>query len=588
MKKKKRQLIILLVVLIALIVLFFVIKRLTKRYTADPGKTAETETDYFVLNAGDYATSFEITGEKGTTSLNYINDDSKWVLKDSEDFPIANQLASDFASDLLSLNYVRCISDHKELESYGLLQPALTISITTNGGIDKTLLFSEVEGVDGTYYFKASDSDDVYLTKKNMLEYASVDKFAFAKVATVPPFESLNISSINIKQASGEEFTIIPDETSEIIDAEGAASLDENSLPGGMTSDDEGIVIESYENTQILKTEKLFYYVNSKGEDDSALKPVNDTDSKEFYENFTEFMYNSAICYQPTEEDMAEFGLDNPSTVLTVSFEAATMDYSTADKTDMEMTDFVYTLYIGKSAGEDTGLYYVYVDCTDGLNGENSGFNSDFVMLMNSSYGDYFVKLTEDGINGAISGQYEYLAENEVPRIDASAVSEIRLTKNDGTDITVYTKDGSMYYKDAADESTEHPVDSTAKTQLEEYLFNSGFLRYDAEFASNEAADAMASCGLTTPAAEITIVYNVEDEKADNKAVTITWKLDIGNCEEVQSYDDDFNVTTNTEYYVTASNTDTIYTMNKTMGDYLTSISKEILDGTEVYGNNTK
>ena len=82
----------------------------------------------------------------------------------------------------------------------------------------------------------------------------------------------------------------------------------------------------------------------------------------------------------------------------------------------------------------------------------------------------------------------------------------------------------------------------------------------------------MASCGLTTPAAEITIVYNVEDEKADNGSVTITWKLDIGNCEEVQSFDDDFNVTTNTEYYVTASNTDTIYTMNKTMGDYLTSI----------------
>jgi hypothetical protein len=600
MKKKKKNLFITIGVLAAFLLVYFVIVALDKQSATEEETDTVTASDYWTESV-DLAT---VTVDNGNDSFGFNYEDSDWNYQSDSDFDVDQTVITSLTSSLTSLQYYRQISDYDSLSDFGLDEPVVTITALTDDGVQVSLEFTSVTLNDGMTYFKEAGSDIVYTTDSTLYNYASYGLYDFYDMTDVPDISAYTLKQVNFDISGGENITVLtqdyldsllnPDEAadSEATSDSDAGDLDEADSDGeDLTEASEADTDSDSEDDDTSEDDDAsddpyMYYVNSNGETIDDAKIADLDNSSVLYNYITEFCFNNAVNYKPTEEDIAEYGLDNPQATITIIFSGLTSVIDVDGTYDTVDSDYYYTLNIGYPVTDEKNEYYVSVSCTESENSDTSIYDTRCIYTMGSVYVKYFLAFDESRINGVHSAEQAILEDDTIPELSVDNINSMTVTTVDGDEIEIVNDEGSWTY--SVNDSEDLAASDTFLMQLSQYLTDSGKFVYGDSILKYTESSELDNYGLLTGYMSITFNYNTTD--SSESEVVNEWTLYIGD-EDLSYYGDissddllDEDYEADTEYYyVTASNTSNIYLMNSTIAEYFLSIDEELLNGTKTY-----
>ena len=151
------------------------------------------------LPAMETVTALEVNTDTTTLHIKYRSNSEgsyAWIAQGEDgDVVLDTELTQTFLADILSLTWASCVNykaDDQELESYGLVQPAVTAAIhytqTVNGQTQAGVFQVEFGSLsDSQYYARIADSEMVYLVEAELVEtllYTTTDQLRSEEVLT--------------------------------------------------------------------------------------------------------------------------------------------------------------------------------------------------------------------------------------------------------------------------------------------------------------------------------------------------------------------------------------------------------------------
>jgi hypothetical protein len=594
MKKKKKNLFITIGVLAAFLLVYFVIVALDKQSATKEETDTVTASDYWTEST-DFAS---VTVDNGTNVFQFDYDESDWNYKPDSDFDVEQSVLTSLTSSITSLQYYRQISDYDSLSDFGLDEPVLTITALTDDGVQVGLEFTSVTLNDGMTYFKESGSDIIYTTDSTLYNYSSYGLYDFYAQTDVPDISAYTLKQVNFDISGGENITVLtqdyldsllnPDEAADSDATSDSNSEDSNEIDSDgedLTEADEADIDSDSEDDD-ASDDPYMYYVNSNGETINDAKEADLDNSSVLYNYITEFCFNNAVNYKPTEEDIAEYGLDNPQATITIIFSGLTSVIDVDGTYDTVDSDYYYTLNIGYPVTDEKNEYYVSVSCTESENSGTSIYDTRCIYTMGSIYVKYFLAFDESRINGVHSAEQAILEDDTIPELSVDNINSMTVITADGAEIDIINEEGSWTYSVNGSEGLA--ASDSFILQLSQYLTDSGKFVYGDSILKYTENSELDNYGLLTGYTSITFNYNATD--SNDSEVVNEWTLYIGDEDlsylgDISSDDlleEDYEADTE-YYYVTASNTSNIYLMNSTIVEYFLSIDEELLNGTKTY-----
>ena len=162
--KKYRTLIIFLAIFVVLIGLYFAMKHVNKV------QTENNQSKTIMVTEVDDLASMEYTD--GKTTLSFAKEDDAWKLSSDVEKKLDNDAVETIADALCQIKAVRVLEGADELSSYGLEEPAYTVTLKTESGIEITLSIGDA--IDENYYATIGDKMVVYVIDSsavNALEF---------------------------------------------------------------------------------------------------------------------------------------------------------------------------------------------------------------------------------------------------------------------------------------------------------------------------------------------------------------------------------------------------------------------------------
>lgn len=163
--KKYKSMIILLAVFVVFFVLYFVMGKIN-----DYQATKDVEETIMVTDF-DSLVSLEYTD--GETTMSFVKEDDVWKAADDEEFNLDSDSVESIANVLAQVEAVRVLEGADELSSYGLDNPAYTITMETESGTTLTLYIGDA--VDENYYATTNDKVVVYTIGSSPVTYLEFD-----------------------------------------------------------------------------------------------------------------------------------------------------------------------------------------------------------------------------------------------------------------------------------------------------------------------------------------------------------------------------------------------------------------------------
>ncbi len=533
MKKKQRNLAIIVLALVIIFVIYLVVLKLNAKQESDNSSETDIKASSF-WSYDENPVGITLITEKNSFEFDYNKENLKWEYDQDNGFDVNQTVITTLKNAITGLSYYRKISDYKDLESFNLETPPLTIKIKLDNGETVNLLFSNTSFSDGTTYFMLEDGDVIYTTDSKLNSYADFTLYDFYQKTDIPSITDYELVSVSIKNSNGN-ILICKDE--ELTEAK------KEEYTGSDFSDK-------------LAVYKYFY--PEMGQTETTASEAEGEDSSVLYNYITEFCFNNAVNYKPTDAELDSYGLLNPETSVEIRF-----NETSAEKNGSAMetsSDFTYTLFIGKPVTDEKSEYYVRISCNEQLK-DTSIYDTRCVYKMNSLYCKYFIGFSENRINGVYRYEQSLLEDNTVPVLNKSSINSLSISNSDKT--LSITRKGEEWIFNTA--SGEFAVNAKAMEQLVLYLTESGLMDYSETVVKDADEDSLAKYNLTAQTTDLTINYEVQDE--EKNTVPISWTLKISSDRK----------------YVTASNTTGIYKMSDSLLSYICSIDEDILSGAKVY-----
>ncbi len=339
----------------------------------------------FALSDSVAALSWTYDGE----TLNFaLDDEGEWYYADDTVFPLDDARLLTMVSVLTEITSTRSIEAVEDLSEYGLDDPECTIIVTTADGVTSTLLLGSESGLGDSRYLSLG-ADTVYLVDTDLLDY-----FTYALYDLV----------------ATESLPTMSDVTDFVMEAE----------TGSLT-------LVYLEESGLTYTDALVWFATG-DEGYTAL----DTDLTEsFLSLVTGLSWSSCTDYYADDEELADYGLDSPTAVVTVT-------YLTEDE-DGETGEAAFVLEIGGYASDS----YCYARIAD----------SRMVYLIASSVSDSLL------YTGASD-----LLPTDILEMDWDTVDTLEITLNDVT----YTLVRQEVTEETEDEDGEITTETTVTWLLEE------------------------------------------------------------------------------------------------------------------------
>lgn len=310
-KKQRRLLLILLILLLAACVGYFFLLR----YNAEKEEEEDGETDTSVsIYPEDFDSSAisSISYDYQGTALDFsLKDDGEtWQYDEIKDFPLNQSSLTGMSSQLQSLTASRKIKDNLDnLADYGLDEPSNRVTAKDSDGTEFTLYFGDTNDSAGVTYIYTSADKNIYTIDSGVADYF-----------THPLLDMIVEDELPLPDTAAvfEDITIDRDQSRLVF------RYDENG------------------NTALDYLNRCSWFADIDGDqfamDDSAV-----TDLISALSNLST---SGCAAYDITPEEMSVYGLDDPTSVITVKY----------TQTETVEVPYLLTLKIGKAV-ED--YYYV-------------------------------------------------------------------------------------------------------------------------------------------------------------------------------------------------------------------------------------
>lgn len=163
--KKYKTMIILLAVFVVLIGLYFVMQYVNKVQTESGQDETIMVTELENLSAMEYT--------NGETTMSFTNSEGVWTVTDNSEINLNSGAVDAIANALSRVQANRVLEGADELSSYGLEEPAYTITLKTEAGTEVTLYIGN--SVDGNYYATIGDMAIVYVIGSSAVDALEFD-----------------------------------------------------------------------------------------------------------------------------------------------------------------------------------------------------------------------------------------------------------------------------------------------------------------------------------------------------------------------------------------------------------------------------
>lgn len=299
MGKKGRNVLILVLILAILIALYAVTAMKKKSDEGSSSSAVSAEGSASTLSEEDKKiVSFSedevntVSFETASLSAIAVKDGESWSLKDDSSFPLDGDKISDIISAVLGADKSNKVIDNGEMETYGLAKPyaTVTLSCATAGSVTLNI-GDENPTADGTY-FSINDETTIYLggtSLRSPFEISESD--LIAKLAT-PSITTDYITDLLIEKKDGNiELSYEPDND---IDTTGS---------------DPWILKQGYDRIMAADQDKVTSLLG----------------------NYGSFTLGDCVTWKATDSEKDKYGLDNPSSKLTVSYYEDETGYNSTD-----------------------------------------------------------------------------------------------------------------------------------------------------------------------------------------------------------------------------------------------------------------
>lgn len=157
MKKQKIQLIIFAVFLVIFITGYFMIKNSNIKDENDLEKTSD-------IKVTDVTSTDVIEMEylKDGKTLDFVKDGDSWYYKDDKSIPIIQTDLTTMLDYACSISTKTVIDAPEDLKTYGLNNPANTISLTLKDGSIVQIMIGDYLSITGDYYAMVTGDDNIY------------------------------------------------------------------------------------------------------------------------------------------------------------------------------------------------------------------------------------------------------------------------------------------------------------------------------------------------------------------------------------------------------------------------------------------
>lgn len=320
----------------------------------------------------------------------FIDGGSGWNYKEDSNFPVDSTILDSMVSALSRITSTKKIESVEDYAQYGLDEPACTINVTA--GTDNQLCIGDETGLGGERYLTNGDGN-VYLVDAGIIDSFTYGLYDLVQEETIPTIE--NVTNVTLE------------------------------------SDTQNYSIVYLQDSGIAYSDEYVWFMCS-GEEYVTL----DTELTEsFLSTVTAMSWASCENYHADEVALSEYGLDEPTAVITVDYVETTQVET--GKTDDEGNEVYETQKNDAQFILEIGGYYSDSYCYARLAG------SSMVYLIDAAISNTLLYTT-----------YESLQPDEVLLMDWETVTALDMVL-----------DGETYHiqKDVV-ENTDEEGSTTEKT----------------------------------------------------------------------------------------------------------------------------
>lgn len=331
------------------------------------------------------AVSFAAGGE----NFSFSDNSGTWAYDDDDTFPLNTSTLQSTLKSLSEISATRELTGVTDFDQYGLGTPAYEIYMTSSKDGEITLDIGDANNLTDSYYFRVNGGDSVYLVDSGIFDLFDCTLFDFITTDAIPSLT--DVSSLTFDNGKETTFVQYPD---------------------------------GYDGWY----SPLYTWFMKNGDD---LTAADSDDVQSLITTISGLSWTSCVAYNVSEDDLADYGLDDPTGTVSV-------DYKEADsgKTD----DKNFTLLIGdsieKASADDSeeATTYYYAKTAD----------SDLVYLISGDTAKPL--LTADDTTCPVWDlcQFDRTILTNVDIADGDDTHELAITSDtgkddDGKETTTYT-----------------------------------------------------------------------------------------------------------------------------------------------------
>lgn len=490
-KKQRRLLLVLLVLLLAVCVGYFFLLR----YNAEQ-ETAETDAEEtsIAIYPEDFDSSsissirYHYDGESLSFSLQ--KDGETWQYDDNTKFPLNQSSLTGMNTQLTSLTASRKIKDNLDnAADYGLDQPSNEVTVKDSDGTEFTIYFGNTNESASVTYIYTSAGKEIYTIDSGVKDYFSHPLLDMIVEDELPEPDSTAVfQKLAIKQG-------------------------EDSLT--LSFNDKG-------NPNLDYLGRCSWFANLNGEkfaaDDDAVSSLTST--------LSSLTTSGCAAFDITEKELATYGLDQPSAVITMKYTQTETVESEDETGEASETEAQESAEKAETESEEAES-----EAEEETSAETVEVPYSFTLKIGKAVGDYHY-VTWDNISQVYLMSTSTLESLlNVTRADLTYMKPFNFSVSSINEMEIKYQDLTFDYKISTTTKEVETTDEDGKTKTEEQEVTTYTLNGE-EIESTDLTGVLAS--IQTAAAEK--LYPTEEGNAPigDEAITVTVQMNRAKRSQVE------------------------------------------------------
>lgn len=300
-----------LVLLLGVLLVLMTVTILVMEFAPDENAEEEAAVTVFTLDM-DQVTGLSWTYEGEEVSLER-DAENNWTYPADDAFPLDQSYPDAMVQALSEIQADRIIEEPEDLSEYGLADPVC--SITVQADETRQLAIGDETSLGGQRYLSLGDGN-VYLVDASLLDDFALGLYDIVAKETIPSMT--DVSSFQIQSGSTT------------------------------------LTIDYTEEEGLAYSDQYTWFWNQ----DGTLTALDTGLTSTLLETITSLSWNSCVAYQATQDQLSQWGLDDPSVIVTVSYvESSQVETNETDEDgqpiyETKETPKTFTLELGDYDGD--------------------------------------------------------------------------------------------------------------------------------------------------------------------------------------------------------------------------------------------